>query len=427
MAEPISKDAGATSSIAPPSEQLAATSLSTLQELDPPRKPTESVPLSEIQNIALHASPPTVPAHRSHDASNNLKRSDPFQFGSRFLEAGDDVFEWNAWDHVDPSKDALFVEYAEKQYAFQKQNRVGDFDRKRFNIDPEKWWNKFYGNNKENFFKNRKWLRQEFPILSACTTIPESRSEAQASDESKGPAKEGEWAPQPKERLDTILEIGAGAGNTAFPILKDNQNPKLMIHACDFSKKAVELIRGNTEYNTQHIRSEVWDMASVAETLPAGVEPGSVDVVLLIFAFSALNPRQWSQAVKNVWLALRPGGEVCFRDYGRGDLAQVRFKKGRLLEENFYIRGDGTRVYFFDIEELRKIWGGSLIDALPEFETSDEAEDNAAVLENAKDAPAFEVLALAADRRLLVNRDKKLKMYRCWMQGRFRKPPAAEG
>ncbi len=26
-----------------------------------------------------------IPPHRSHDASNNLKRSDPFQFGSRYL------------------------------------------------------------------------------------------------------------------------------------------------------------------------------------------------------------------------------------------------------------------------------------------------------------------------------------------------------
>ncbi|KAH0158322.1 methyltransferase, partial [Aureobasidium melanogenum] len=150
----------------------------------------------------------------------------------------------------------------------------------------------------------------------------------------------------------------------------------------------------------------------------------------MIFIFSALSPRQWAQAVKNVWNVLKPGGLVLFRDYGRGDLAQVRFKKGRYLEENFYIRGDGTRVYFFERDELADIWSGKLPANSFQIDTSEHTGDEDELAEKLKNAeisednkmPAFEILNLGVDNRMLVNRQRKLKMYRCWMQGRFQKP-----
>lgn len=204
-----------------------------------------------------------------------------------------------------------------------------------------------------------------------------------------------------------LLEIGAGAGNTAFPILAQNKNPQLKIHACDFSKKAVEVMRSHEGYDTDHMQADVWDIAS--DELPPGLEEGSVDIALLVFIFSALSPLQWKKAVENVYRVLKPGGEVCFRDYGRGDLAQVRFKKGRYLEENFYIRGDGTRVYFFEKDELASIWTG--VKRQVESEATNEPATS----------PLFTIEELGIDRRMLVNRARRLKMYRCWLQGKFRK------
>jgi len=291
----------------------------------------------------------------------------------------------------------------------------------RFNENPERWWNKFYQKNTANFFKNRKWLQQEFPILGQIT-------------QSDSPPT-------------LILEVGAGAGNTAFPILEQNKNPNLKIHACDFSKKAVELIRNNPLFESPgivgSIDTSVWDVVSPVDAdsgkaqLPLGIEPETVDVVILIFIFSALAPKQWQQAIRNIWATLKPGGVVLFRDYGRGDLAQVRFKKGRYLDENFYIRGDGTRVYFFDEDELRRLWSGDesmtpnravgsnqdCVEQMSNGLSSVCLDSNLdPSLDEPTGGPNFDILNFGVDRRMLVNRQRRLKMYRCWMQGLFRKP-----
>lgn len=382
---------------------------------------TEPLPESDAYGVPASFAPIRNPAARSHSPSNNQKRTDPFAFGSRYLEEGDDIFEFNAWDHV--TVDPSYKEFIKEQYEKQRAEPVSEKDRERYNAQPEKFWNLFYKNNRANFFKNRKWLAQEFPVLD------------QVTKEDSPPAK--------------VLEVGAGAGNSAFPILAKNKNPGLKIHACDFSKKAVEVIRGNEAYDEKFLQADVWDVAASPESenagLPFGVEEGSVDVVLMIFIFSALNPKQWDQAVKNIWRVLKPGGQVLFRDYGRGDLAQVRFKKGRWMDENFYVRGDGTRVYFFEKEELENIWGGkrdmdgriitsrnageeTLEDKVEKLELEDAGDapskqpaSNAVEGQNPDPTPSFEVVHMGVDRRMLVNRQRRLKMYRCWMQAVFRK------
>lgn len=87
--------------------------------------------MAELKVAAIEPSPlasaEEIPAHRSHDPTNNLKRTDPFQFGSRLLGAGDDVFEFNAWDHVET--DDAYKEYAESQFEMQRQSPVSDFDK----------------------------------------------------------------------------------------------------------------------------------------------------------------------------------------------------------------------------------------------------------------------------------------------------------
>ncbi|KAJ3040141.1 hypothetical protein HDU99_010180, partial [Rhizoclosmatium hyalinum] len=231
------------------------------------------------------------------------------------------------------------------------------------------FWDKFYSNHTNNFFMDRHWLRQEFPELFKPI--------------------DGSSSTNPDGSRKTVFEIGCGAGNTAFPLLAED--PSMFVYAADFSSTAVDVVKKNPAYDESQCKAFVYDVTSKAG-VPPEIPPGSVDICVCIFVLSALNPRDWEQAASNIYNILKPGGICLFRDYGRYDMAQLRFKKGRLLDDNFYIRGDGTQVYFFTQDEVAKFFG------------------------------RFEVVQNVVDRRLLVNRSRQIKMYRVWMQGKFRKP-----
>lgn len=299
------------------------------------------------------------------EADTRIGRDDPFVFGQRKLKSEDEVWNHNAWDNVEWGEEQ--VREAQEKISKQYEAPVKDFDKQLYNGNPAKYWDIFYKNNRENFFKDRKWLQIEFPQLYEST--------------------KADYGPV------TIFEIGCGAGNTLFPILNQNENKELRIIGADFSPRAVELVKTSENFDPKYAHAAVWDLANPEGALPDGVEPHSVDIAVMVFVFSALAPQQWQQAVDNLAKILKPGGKILFRDYGRYDLAQVRFKKHRLLDDNFYIRGDGTRVYFFTEEELREIFTQRFI-------------------EN----------KIGTDRRLLVNRKRQLKMYRIWLQAVFEVP-----
>ncbi|GJE93230.1 S-adenosyl-L-methionine-dependent methyltransferase [Phanerochaete sordida] len=364
-------------------------------------------------------------------------------FGARFLTEDQDVWSQNAWDHVPPPDDQ--DEIIAAAIAKQKSAPVPEEEKQKYNDKPAKHWDNFYKANAGNFFRNRKWLQLEFPEL------------VRAVEPDAGPL--------------TIAEIGCGAGNAVFPLLSANQNPHLSLRAYDYASHAVKVVQTNPLYldpPVGNIQAAVWDLSS--DSLPPGLEAGTVDIVILIFVLSALHPDEWRQAITNVHKLLKPGGRVLFRDYGRHDLTQLRFKAGRLLADNFYIRGDKTRVYFFELDELARLFTGAGLPA--SFQTTDtetvEEEDGApasgqhtpaapgtppadatpaADLDAAPSAPPapaaaqpappqtndvpdggvhptgarFAIEQLGVDRRLIVNRKRQLKMYRVWMQGKFRK------
>ncbi|KAJ7035586.1 S-adenosyl-L-methionine-dependent methyltransferase [Mycena alexandri] len=262
----------------------------------------------------------------------------------------------------------------------------------------------------------------------------------------------------------TILEVGCGTGAAIFPLLSANNNPNLALRVYDYSEPAIKLVQENPFYKAPPIgtiEAHVWDLTS--EALPEGVEPESADIVIMVFVLHALHPDEWGRAVANVHKILKPNGLLLFRDYGRHDMAQLRFKGGRLLDDNFYLRGDDkTRVYFFELDELALLFTGA--PAQTRLCKAEETQETPSPAVKSVETPAalvpfqettvsrtsylsptfpmpgrihpslltspspalFTALQLRADRRLLLNRKTQVKMHRVWMQAKFRKRGAVE-
>ncbi|NWI95578.1 METL2 protein, partial [Pitta sordida] len=333
--------------------------------------------------------------------------------GSRILTDPSKVFEHNMWDHMQWSQEE--EESAKKKAAENSLVKVQWEDQDKYEreakILPEK-------KRQELKTEERSSEHRKINSTNSCSHKNEMLEEGEKywkEDYGDGSTTVQQYAYDKKQaktltdndqgelgRLNSfpgsdatyrILEVGCGAGNSVFPILEVLRNtPGTFLYCCDFASGAVELVKSHSSYNSAWCSAFVHDVCD--DALPYPFPDEILDVILLVFVLSTIHPDRMQGVVNRLAKLLKPGGMLLFRDYGRYDTAQLRFKKGHCLSENFYVRGDGTRVYFFTKDE---VWNMFNLAGLTEVQN-------------------------LVDRRLQVNRKKKVKMQRVWIQSKFQKP-----
>lgn len=218
------------------------------------------------------------------------------------------------------AKSARILTEQELEKLKKDTKLLSDFQRNKLEAEAKRNWDLFYKRNQTNFFKDRHWITREFPELL-----------------------------QPENKY--LLEAGCGVGNTIFPLLEET---KLFIYACDFSPRAVNMVKEHKSYD--NTRMKVFQSDLTQDELSTIIPANTIDIVLLFFVLSSITPDKMITVLTNIAKVLRQGGMVLLRDYGIYDHAMLRFAPGHKISEYFYVRQDGTRAYYFSEEKLSELF-----------------------------------------------------------------------
>ncbi|XP_032664804.1 tRNA N(3)-methylcytidine methyltransferase METTL6 [Odontomachus brunneus] len=218
----------------------------------------------------------------------------------------------------------LTAEEIDKMKA-QDSRLVSEFRANQLEKDAKKHWDLFYKRNDTRFFKDRHWTTREFQELLSFGGV---------------------------ESQNVLLEVGCGVGNFIYPLIEDGLKYS-KIFACDLSTRAIELLKSHTLFNPATMRAFHADIT--LKNCFSEIDC-SVDIATLIFVLSAIHPDKFRKVAENIYNVLGNGGILLFRDYGLYDMAQLRFKPGHKISENLYMRQDGTRSYYFSVEEVTNLF-----------------------------------------------------------------------
>ena len=166
-------------------------------------------------------------------------------------------------------------------------------------------------------FKDRHYLRREFAEL-----MPDRvRLDPTAWPPAIDPRTTRAPNPASPDRK-TVLELGCGVGNSAFPLMRANLDMRIVCADC--SPTAIHALRANPEFDPRRCEALCVDLGAGERPLEGAVRDASVDAVTGVFFFSALDADAFARVARECARVLKPGGAVLFRDYAADDVKNRR-------------------------------------------------------------------------------------------------------
>ena len=317
--------------------------------------------------------------HRRHNQSTEEE-------GSKLLSQPWKVDTWTSVD--EENAEQILKKHIEKCTI----SNMLKSDEKSSHLDMEdaNAWDQFYSNHGNRFFKDRHYFEKAFPEEFSPTPKHQPTPIIYPSCDS-----------EIQDR--TLVEIGCGVGNAILPLLEvgESEGNWDVVHGLDISSEAIQILRKDPRFvafneTGSQKRKAYGHICDISRELPS-LCSGISNVTTLIFCLSAIDPIRQMEAAKHVVDSLKPGGVLVFRDYGRYDEAQMKLgtSRSKRIKNNFYRKHDGTKCYYFSLEDLERIFCDGL---------------------------RTKALELKYLRRIYGNKATTQVRRRIWVQGRFQKP-----
>ena len=133
-------------------------------------------------------------------------------------------------------------------------------------------WDVFYKNNKDNFYKDRHYIRYEFhDLVEACSKKDDGKAYK-------------------------LLDFGCGVGNGFYPLVESFGYDKLTVNACDISKTAIQIVKKHELYDETKVDAHQCDL--VNDDIPYA--PLSANFCLFLFVLSGISPEKYDGVVKKL-------------------------------------------------------------------------------------------------------------------------------